>query len=263
VAIPLVARIAAGALNISSGRASDKISISELAKSAGDIDISIDDKVTPFLTKNKAGKLYKNALKVSLRRTAAHFRRQLKFDIGFKVGNKPEKKVLDAEGKRRFLANLPRLAKEGWDISKLRRRHLHRTNRPWQKSIKNTITYQRLSNDVLSYAYGFTGRTKSGGVSKTAIQFGEALQEGLFIDPKTRRMTRAIDGNMSKYFEAIGLKTSKSHLDFPKRKVIAPFFRSNKSNMFKYFARRYEEMARDIQKKADNTKPKRETIKIA
>lgn len=255
-------RLGAGSI-LSSGSVSDKINLKEMRAGISEISIDILDKVTPFLAKNKAGKLYSDALKYSLRRTTAHFRKQLSKDIGYKVGANPPKKMLNPDQLERFLERMVYLRQKGVDTQVIKRRHLHQNKRPWQARMKKTITYRRLRKDGLAYSYGFTGRTKSGSISKTAIRYGKAVTEGKFFDKKTGRVSNQVTAGMKRYLGMIGLGTKKSKLDFPARPVVDPFFAKNRNNMIKYMAKRYNEEAMRIQRKADSTKARRMKFRIA
>lgn len=267
--LPILARAAsASALRItkdtrlSSGSVSDSIDFRKMRAGISEITLDIADQVSPFLKKNNAGKLYNQALKYSLRRAVGHFRKQLSEDIGFKIGTTP-KKMLKPDQLESFLERMVYLRTQGVDTTAIRKKHMHKDKRPWQSSMKKTITYKKLRKDGMAYAYGFTGRTKSGGTSKTAIQYGKALTEGTYFNSKERTFSNRITPKMKRYLAFIGLATKKDTLDFPKRPVIDPFFRRNRNNMIKYIARRYNQEAIRIQKKADSMKAKRTRIRIA
>lgn len=260
--VPFTLRLAAG-VKASSGDVSNIKSLKQLTAGVSEINIDIIDQVSPFLEKNRAGKLYNQALKYALRRATGHFRKDLEKSIGFSVGNKNPKRILNPEGVQRFLSNLQYSRKKGYDIESLRKKHLHQDKRPWQRAIKKTITYRKLREDGLAYSFGFTGKKKSGNISKTAILYGKALTEGKFINKAEGKVSNEITGRMRRYLSAIGLPPSGDQLDFPERPVIEPYFQKNKQNIVRYITKLYNQEARRIQKKADATRARRTKVRIA
>ena len=214
------------------------------------LQITLKDSATPFLS--HLSKFEPKALSTTLRRTAGHFRKQLKNEIGQKFGNSPRKKMLRADLQ-------DRVRRMGGASAY---RSLHSSSRPWGANstmnqyyrggrkvpaLANAIRYGALNPEETSFEFGFTGQKFSkdysprGRISKTAVLHAQAVSDGVFYNRKKKLFSNSITEGMRLKMlkKGLGKMEGKSNLNFPKRPVVQPFFTRNRGNIAKYFSRTF------------------------
>lgn len=222
--------------------------------------INLQDSLTPYLA--TLVKKFPEALKITVRRTAGHFRRQLMMDIGKTLGTSPTKKKLRGAVEARVRSKK----------SKSAYRSLHSSSRPWVSNstanqfyvggrkvpaLAKAVRYGATTRDELNFNFGFTGETYNkdytprGRISKTAVIYAKAVTEGLFFNWKTRQFSNNVTDSMRRHMGArgVGISKSKSRLNYKPRPVVEPFFFRNRQNMVKYFNRTFSQEVSNLDKK--------------
>lgn len=245
--------------------------------SQGSLQINMFDTATPTLA--RFADLYPKATSKAMRKTIARFRRHLRDDIGTKYGAHPKKKML----KRSIVREMQ--SRKGF---RGKYRHLHSVANPWVTSstdnpywsgkkvppLRKAIRYVQVDQKGMAYRLGFTGTKHDSSFnpigssrSKSAMLYAKALQEGLFLDPKTKRLTTRFTEAMKRRMRIGGIPVSKNRndrLNMRPRPVIDPFFRDNRSRMITMVRKEYElALNREIKKAEKYGQMNRQRYKVS
>lgn len=237
------------------------------------MEMTVRDAAEPFM--NELIDRNPRVVAKALRWTAFHHRVKLKQAMKDNDLGMEPKKELGEKAKDRFLRG-PASRRP-----MIKAKHLRSTRLPFRSKrdrpdLRHALRVAKASGgkDATSYQFGFIGDnsrgSKFGGKDipagvREAARYMEALAKGQFLlNPKvSSASSNNVTPRMRRYYKwnQIGIKREKTRLDFPKRPVVARYFKTYKSKIVADFKKRFaivlkrerERIAKDAYRKVRKT----------